>query len=214
MQPRRAASWVYDVINVLIEAFDMEVSLLSRGNLSWRFYNLELEHIRPAISYLSRDGRHILRDLLTANPSVEPMIATHDDLRQRVESTATTIHAEALNDPALRLAVEKARKTFLERFPGAVPTGAFPAEKHLDLVIERLINEIKELPPHYTDAEFWAAHRKDFAFFNTPSLPVLRQIRSEFLKFDQTSIKWLEELSFQICTEHDIPAAPSVSVHY
>jgi hypothetical protein len=214
MQPRRAASWLYDVINVLIDALDMEVSLLSRGNVSWRFYNQELEHIRPTISYLSRDSRHILRDLIAAKPAVDSLVTKHDELREHIEVTATVVYREGLDDPTLRRAVEEARKTFLEKFPNAVPTGAFAAEQHVDLVIEHLVNEIKELPLHHTDAEFWAAHRNAFAVFDVPSFAVLRQLRGEFLKFDQTSIKWLEDLSLQICTEHDIPAAPSVAVGY
>ncbi len=214
MQPHRAASWVYDVINVLLDALDMEVSLLSRGNVSWRFYNQELEHLRPAGVYLSRDGRHILRDLIASKPVVGSLIAEHDQLRERVESTASAVYREGLADPSLRVAVDQARKTFLEKMPDATPTGAFAAERHVDLVIEHLINEIKELPSHSTDADFWAAHRNRFAFFNVPSLGALRQIREEFLKHDQVAIERFEKLSFEICTEHGIPAAPSASVGY
>jgi len=214
MFPRRAASWVYDVINVLIDALDVEVSLLSRGNLSWRFYDQELEHIRPAVDYLNRNGRHILRDLIAAKPAIEALIAKHDELRQRVESTATVVHGEAIRDPALHAAVARARKAFLDQFPDAVPTGAFASDKHVDLVIERLINRIEDPPPHHTDAEFWSLHRRDFAFFRPSSLPLLDRLRGEFLAFDRASIKDLEALSLQICAEHDIPAAPSESVHY
>lgn len=95
-----------------------------------------------------------------------------------------------------------------------MPTGAFAAEQHIDLVIEHLINEIKELPAHQTDAEFWSVHRNRFVFFNVPSLGALRQARSELLKHDQTTIDWLEKLSLEICSEHGIPAAPSASVGY
>jgi hypothetical protein len=214
MQPHRAASWVYDVINVWLDALGMEVSLLSRGNLSWRFYNQELEFIRPAVSYLSRNGRHILRDLIAVKPAVASWIAEHDELRQQVESAATAVYHEGLMVPALRAAVAEARNSFLESSPGAILTGAYPAEKHLDLVIEHLINDIKELPAHQTDAEFWSTHRNRFAFFNVPSLGALRQVRNEFLKQDQAALHQLERVSFEICTEHGIPAAPSASVGY
>lgn len=214
MFPRRAASWVYDVINVLIDALDVEVSLLSRGNLSWRFYSQELEHIQPSVSYLNRNGRHILRDLVAAKPSIERLVAEHDQLRQRVESTATAVYEEALRDPALHAAVDRARKAFFDKFPDAVPTGAFASNRHVDLVIERLINRIEELPPHHADAEFWSLHCGDFAFFQPASQPVLDRLRGELLAFDRSSIKDLEALSLQICTEHDIPAAPSASIHY
>lgn len=214
MQPHRAASWVYDVINVWLDALDMEVSLLSRGNISWRFYNQELEYIQPAGSYLTRSGRHILRDLVAVKPSVTSWITKHDELRQLVESAATDVYREGLADLSLAHVVEEARKIFLDKSPGAVLAGAFPAERLLDLVIEHLINEIKELPAHETDAEFWAAHRGRFAFFNVPSLGTLRQAKSELLKHDQTAIRGLETMSFEICTEHGIPAAPSASVGY
>jgi len=214
MSSRRVASWVYDVLNVFMEALEMEVGLLSRGNATWRFYNQDLEHIRPLAAHLDRDGRHIFRDLLTAHPELVEKISTHDALRAQLVKAATDAYRDALANDAIHKAVDDARRRFLEKVPGAIPTGSFAAEKHVDLVIERLINEIEELPSHNTDAEFWRAHGKEFSAFSIPSMPAVKQARAELLASDQAVLKWLEDFSYDLCRQYDIPAAPSSSVGY
>jgi len=214
MSSRRVASWIYDVLNVFIEALEIEAGLLSRGNATWRFYNQDLEHIRPLAAHLDRDGRHIFRDLITAHPELVEKISTHDALRTQLVRAATDAYRDALASDAIHEAVEDARRRFLANVPGAIPTGAFAAEKHVDLVIEHLINEIEELPSHYTDAEFWRAHGKELRSFSVPSMLAVKRARAELLSYDQATLKWLEDFSYELCQQYDIPAAPSGSVGY
>jgi hypothetical protein len=214
MSSRRAQSWVYDVLNVFIESLETEVRLLSRGNTTWRFHSQDLEHIWPLEAYLDRDGRHILRDLLTAHPELGERISTHDALRAQLAQAATRAYHEALGNPAVRNAVEDARRRFLERLPGATPEGAYPPEKHVDIVIEHVINAVKDLPSHHTDAEFWRAHGQELSSLSIPSLLSVRKSRGDLLAHDQEMLQWLGQLSYQLCEQFDIPAAPSRSASY
>jgi hypothetical protein len=211
MPSPRAASWVYDVINVFIDALEMEATSLRRGNTSWRFYNQQLEHIRPLNAYLTRDAQHILRDLLYARPVVAEKLIPHDELRAKLEAAATSAAQDILANTDLRSRVEAARKIYLGKYPKDVPTGAFPAEKHAELVVEHLINEVKELSAQYTDAAFWREHVSDFSsMMVTPACQQLSMSRQALLSYDLDVLSWLTECSFSLCQEFDIPAAPSV----
>lgn len=211
MLPLRAASWVYDVINVFIDALEAEATLLRRGDTSWRFYNQQLEHIRPLSAYLTRHSQHIFRDLQLARPEVTEMLMPHDDFRSSLEAAATAAARELLAYTDLRSRVEDARKRYLAKYPTDVPTGAFSAEKHADLVAEHLINEVRELPANYTDAVFWREHGPEFlSVMSTPACRELRERRQSLLSYDEELTRWLISYSFSLCEQFNIPAAPSV----
>lgn len=211
MLPLRAASWVYDVINVFIDALELEAALLRRGDTSWRFYNGQLEHIRPLNAYLTRHGQHILRDLQLARPEITEKLMPHEDLRSRLEAAATAAAREILAGTDLRTRVDEARKRYLAKYPKDVPTGAFSAEKHADLVAEHLVNEVKELPANYTDAVFWKEHGPEFGdvVMSTPACRELRERRQSLLSYDEELMRWLIGYSFSLCEQFNIPAAPS-----
>jgi hypothetical protein len=215
MTSLRAASWVYDVINVLIDALGVEATLLRRGDSSWRFYNEQLEHIRPLNAYLTRNAQHILRDFLLARPEVGTALMQHDDLRASLEAAATAAARASLAETDLRAKVEDARKRYLLRHPKDVPTGAFTAEKLADLVAEHLVNEVEALPANYTDAVFWKEHGLELSgVVSTPALQALRRARQALLSYDQGAIEWLKEYSYSLCQQFDIPAAPSAVTGY
>lgn len=211
----RVASWVYDVINVLIDALGLEATLLGRGDTSWRFYNEQLERIRPLTAYLTRNAQHILRDLLRARPEVSAALMLHDELRASLETAATAAAREILATTDLRARVEAARQRYLLKYPKDNPTGAFAAEKHADLVTEHLINEVHALPSNYTDATFWKEHGHELSsVLHTPACQELRSARQALLSYDQKTIEWLQEYSYSLCQQFDIPAAPSVVTGY
>jgi hypothetical protein len=139
MPPSRAASWIYDVINVFIDALEMEATLLRRGDASWRFYNQQLELIRPLGAYLTRDAQHILRDFIFARPAVVEILTPHDELRSRLEVVATVTAREILANTDLCTRVDDARRRYILKHSKDVPTGAFPAEKHPELVLNQAL---------------------------------------------------------------------------
>lgn len=214
MTPRRAASWLYDVVNVLWDAFEAENHFLERGNSTWRFYNEQLEFILGVGAYLGRNQQHILRDFLMNHPAFEGPLSSRDVARNELARAASVVYREAKSDPRIHDAVARAREAFLAQHPSETPTGAFRPEQHVDLVIERLINEIDQLPSHYTDAAFWAAHRHDFAWFNPPSRPALVSARERMRATNMKLIEMFNATSVAICERYDIPAAPSGTVTF
>ena len=209
----RVASWIHDVINVFIDALTAEKALLDRGNTSWRFYDQRLEHVRPAASYLSHNGQHILRDLIFEQPEVATWLRRHDETRNRLEAAATEAYAIIVGHPGFRTRVEDARKAYLVDHPHARPTGAYAPERHPDLVAEYVINRVSQLPQHYTDSEFWSLHGADLRSA-APPVPNLDRVRSEMAESDGDAVSWFARLSLDLCKKFDVPAAPSGSFDY
>ena len=207
----RVASWVYAVVNVYIDAFTAEAVFLQRGNATWRFYNRQLEHIRPSTAYLSHNGLHILRDMAREQSEVEARLHQHDALRMELQDVASRTFDVLVGNVILKSTVEDAMKHYRLREPNAKPTGAFPAEKMIDLVAEHLINSIQDLPTHHTDSDFWRLYRDQFAAVSV-DMKELANSKTTFLHFVQATRSWLEDLSLELCRKYDIPAAPSGSI--
>lgn len=207
-QSPRAASWVYDVINAFIEALEAETSFLRVGDATWRFYNSQLELLRPLKAYLSREAQHIHRDLLNARPEVGKRLAPHDAMRAQLEAAASSAAQDVLTGSDLRAKVDDARQRYAASHPADIPTGAFPQEKLADLVAEHLVNNAVDLSPRHTDAVFWREHRHEFlGYAKRPSFDLLAAHREALLAFNESVIEWLANYSFALCDEFDIPAA-------
>lgn len=217
MTSLRAASWIHDVINVFIDSLEMEIGLLQRGDTSWRFYNEQLERIRPMRAYLPRNAQHILRDLELARPDIDIGFAlvSHDLLRASLEAAATAAAREILTKTDLRARVEAARERHLLKYPKDIPTGAFAADRHADLVAEHLVNDVTELPANHADAVFWKEHGSEFTgATSTPAFQELRRARQELLSYDQETVPWLKARGDLLRQQFDIPAAPAAVTGY
>jgi len=202
------------VLNVFMESVrDGSGAALAR-NATWRFYNQELEHIRPLAATSTETAAIFSATFSPLTPRLAEKISAHDALRAQLVKAATDAYRDALASDAIHKAVDDARRRFLEKVPGAIPTGSFAAEKHVDLVIERLINEIDELPSHNTDAEFWRAHARSSALSAFHPCRWSSGHGPSFSHPTRQYLNGLEDFSYDLCQQYDIPAAPSSSVGY
>lgn len=206
----RVAAWVHEVINPLLEAFPVEISFLEVGNTTWRYYSGRPEYLRPIEGYLTPQARFILGDFLRANPDARKRLGSHDELLKHLVAAAGDAHAALMKRDDF---VNKARERLAE-FTGSssrvdYPGGAIPVVDFPKLVAERVVNAIKEVVPHYSDAKFWELHGAEFLDFGSgPEFERLRTACIALLKHDRMLYEWLGKKSFQICEEYDIPAAP------
>jgi hypothetical protein len=206
---QRVASWLYEVINPLLDAARMEISFLERGNSTWRFYNSRLEHIHPIAAYLTPEGRHVFRDFQKSNPDAVSPFDQHDRLVERLEKAATEAHARLMAQSNFVDMARQALTEFMSVPSPDFPGGAFPQETFPALVGERVTNAVRELGSHYTDSKFWRHFGPQFLQFRVQSnFGELDVARDELLKSNQSLVDWLEKKSFQLCSRYDVPAAP------
>jgi hypothetical protein len=76
------------------------------------------------------------------------------------------------------------------------------------------VNRIEELPPHYTDSDFWKHHGpRLLAFAGEPESEAFSQSRDVLLRHDRALVTKLLDLRFKLCEKYDLPAAPLSSTN-
>lgn len=88
---------------------------------------------------------------------------------------------------------------------GAVPEGDFDK-----LIAQYVVNQIKELPSHYTTSKFWARFGRDFFEFRAgKEFEKLDLSGEELAKHDERLLAKLDDLRSTLSEEYDVPPAPT-----
>ncbi|MCF6147344.1 MAG: hypothetical protein E3K37_01665 [Candidatus Kuenenia sp.] len=204
----RVASWVYEVINPLLEIIPIELSFLHNGSTTFRLYNKKLEFIRSLESYLSSSARHIYRDFLYANADATKQLSFHDELVHTLEMAAQESFTSLSNNPGF---IDKV-KCYLNEYLSAkqpYPDGAYQDEQFPLLVAEHVINRVVSIPEHFTDSKFWDQYGMEFLkFYIGHKFDRLNKACKDLLNYDEALMNWLQKKSQHLCETYDIPAAP------
>lgn len=201
---RRAASWVHEVINPLLDMLPNEISLVTLGNLTWRFHRGTFDALLPIYGYLSPQGRHILRDFRKADPSVREPFDKHDTLLSNLCTRSSQAFQSLAASETFRQKVSACLASI-----GVHPGGAPIPPDFVELMAEHVLNNTPELPERHLDHVFWQAYGASLREFRRgPEFDMLCVASEDVLRHDEFLVTWLEERSFNLCSEYDIPAAP------
>jgi hypothetical protein len=207
----RRDSWVYYVMNPILDGLEREKSWLEKENLTWRFDRQKSEFIWPVREYIEERHTHIYQHFLRHFGRWEEVFQQHDLLLQNSESLAQNIltHLSQTHD-FMNLCQEKI-DVYLQQ-EGEYPGGSVPQSKFPLLVIEHLVNGIRELPEHYCDADFWSrlgdGFREAYHRLSPELVQQLKETKLQFLVCVQRISKDLGDQCYQLCEEYDIPADP------
>ncbi len=202
----RAKAWIYSVLNPLMEDLRAENTLLAKKNITWRYQTVEMEFIRQTRELISPSARPNYDDLLRGVPPLRQAMEKRDGKVEVLLRTALECW-KALTG-YFRSQVESSLKQWKEEghlYPG----GATPEGEFWLLIAEHVINNIEELPAHYTSRAFWSRFRGNFLrarYGNTFSQ--LEQATVELTKANEVLIEILDQTRSHLCEEYDIPAAP------
>jgi hypothetical protein len=220
---RRVAAWIYTAINPLIDALRRELHLLQQRNLSWRYHSQRLEYIRPVRDYIEPTAMPNLEDFLADNSAFEEKFGLHDRNVANAEQRATNFYKILSTAAIFNKEVDEAFKRYESNISSAglfIPSLESIREQLPKFVAENLINNISELPAHYTIHRFW----KDFAgsfqkylsefdvYKERQSFRELNQAIDALKEVSSTLLNDLQSLRHSLCREFDIPAAPLVPV--
>ncbi len=207
---KRAKAWVYTVINPLKEGLEIEAAFLARKNWTFRPYKKELEFIRPLESYIEFQCRPNWEDFIASNPAIKQQAAAREPKREqlRKKCEAALAHLDAL--AAFRnKAGECLRRYKTERPQASWPGEPAPEEQFHRAVAERVINNIQEVLPHYSDSEFWAMFREDLMQFRQGEIfESLDEAGLELGKSNNDLSAALAKVREELAAELDIPWAP------
>ena len=202
----RVKAWIYSVMNPLMEDLRAENKLLSKKNITWRYQTASMEFILSTRDRISPAVRPNYDDLLRGLP------ALRQEMEKRDEKVETLLHAASECWKQLiacfRPQVEQCLKQWKEE-GNPYPGGGTPEEEFWLLITEQVINNVEELPAHYTSRDFWSRFRADFLTFRSGHhFSQLEQTIAELKQANKILIETLDQIRSQLCEEYDIPAAP------
>jgi hypothetical protein len=209
----RAQSWVYAVINPLVDVLTSEVVSLAKGHLSWRAFERRLEFIRPPRLYLMPNGRTILDDFEGVFPREVRPLKHHETRVEELTRRAQEAHDSLLSRPEFvgraRQLMEQHQEEY-QRERGVDPWSGWGEDEVVTRLAEYLINQGEGLE---TTQEFF---RK--------AVPMLHGFRTgmEFSHLQEATkachedavrlVEHLKRVRFRLCTDYDIPAAPVAGI--
>jgi hypothetical protein len=233
---RTVRAWFDTIINPLLRALEHENSRLLRFNWTWQFRLGVLEHIRPAEQYISHETRDNLDQFLNFQRAAKTDINKHDKEVEALTNACQRLHAALVNkSPLPRLyeeltTLDSLRSAWNEsRFRGlpledastdrllAEFFGGFPKSDHVSVLAEYIVNNIGDLPDHYTTAPFWNRYRERLMQVLQASevRNEYRQTQTAGAQLRQTSNELrqnLQQIRLELSITYDLPYVDPKSI--
>ncbi len=212
---KRVQAWVYAIMNPVIENLRREISLLDRGNLTWRFYSKKCEYIQPICEYIEVEQRPNYEDFTAdqLNLGFKERFEEHDGMLAAVETSATQFAERLMQSNRFQKQVKDSLERYdsdalanrqypdLTSMPGSLPRA----------IAENLVNRVDVLPHHYVTHEFWENFKNEFEpYLDEPSFQAVQQAAETLKGVSSKLMLALENHRQSLCRAYDIPAAPIV----
>jgi hypothetical protein len=211
---RRVASWVYAVLNPLIDSVGREVAYLEEGNLTWRNFSRHCEHMRPIVEYIEPGQLPVYGDFLANEQAgFKSRFSEHDRKLGATEAAASDAYRVLIQPEAFQKQIEQSLEEYESRVSSResgyreslIPT----ADSLARAVAELLVNRADELPYHHSTKRFWQDHREQFQRFRKdPAFGALNRAATAFKESSTLLRDALVSHRLDLCSSYDIPAAP------
>ena len=234
--PRTVRAWFDTIINPLLKAFEQENSRLLRFNWTWHFRLGVLEGIRPVAQYISHETRDNLDQFLNFHGEIKADINKHDKEVEALTNACHRLHAALVNRSPLPGLYEELttlaslRSAWSHSRLRSIPLenasaerllseffGGFQKSDHVSILAEYIVNNIGDLPDHYTTAPFWNRYREKLVqVLQAPEVRnEYRQTQTVGAKLRQTSTKLsqhLQQIRLELSIEYDVPYVDPLSI--
>jgi len=155
----------------------MELSFMAQRNWTFRFKRQTLEYIAPIAEHVP--ARDNLEQFLSFFAGVKSLVGEHDHGAQRLLETCCAFHMAIVKSPGFRRVFESVEvevpTTLGSEFSSHF--GAYSArEDFAGILAEYLVNNIANLPDHYSTSRLWNTFRDRFSpVIAMPELAPYRQ---------------------------------------
>ncbi len=212
--PRIVRAWFDTVFNPLIPSLELELGLLGKRNWTFSFASLRLDLIRPASGYLSEEAEANLEQVLQVNVTLAANTQTHDAVVGTLLNSVTALHGALATNPdfddlcnslmaperLLEIGIQDWRQIF----------GAYPADDRIKLIAQNVVNNVGELPLHYSTAKFWNLNRQ--RLLQALTLPNVReiyastaQVGEQLGSVSKTLLSQIKDLRLELSLGYDVP---------
>jgi len=213
-ESRRVESWVYAVLNPLIDAVSREVAFLEDGNLTWRNYSRHCEDIRPVVEYVEREQLPVYEDFLAGDQAgFKKRFDEHDRKLAATEAAAADAYRVLIQPEAFQEQVRQSLEEYESRVgthkPGYRQSLLPMAEALPRAIAELLVNRADELPYDHSTQKFWQDYREQFQRFRKdPAFGALNHAATAFRESSRALKDDLVGHRLNLCSSYDIPVAP------
>jgi hypothetical protein len=211
--PQIIRSFFDTIINPIIHYLKSEQQLLAEKNWTWRFRPGHLEAIRYIEQYIPAEAQENLEYFVSYFPTIEEKIKEHDNevaslfVQCKQLQRALEEHPELkeLYDHITSAASLTELNTSLNNL-----FGAYPAQEHIDLLAQYIVNNTGDLPSYHSVSSLWNRHRQELLrFLVTPSIAQLNNqtVRAgkKISAAGKHLLKSLKDLRDLLSSEYDVP---------
>ncbi len=211
----RVKSWIYAVMNPLIDAIRVERGFLKEKNWTWEYHSRSLVSIHPLERYVESAHLPIFQDFFKEHSKehreMERKRKKHETLRAELSEHCRVAFDTLTDSRDFQDKVLSALAQYLRDFPEPQqhPRGAVPETDFHRLIGQYVVNNVQQLPDYYTSSRFWARYGSEFSAFR--SRDIFDRVDESGKKLDAEDarlITAIETLRSRYCKEYDIPAAP------
>jgi hypothetical protein len=201
-------AWIYSVLNPLAEVLRAENKLLSKQNLTWRYRTAGMEFILLTRDLIQPSARPNYDDLLQGRPDLKPAMNARDERVRTLGQAALACWTHLTQYSPFRQIVAGQLKQWKEE-GNPYPGGGVSEEEFWLLIAEYLMNNVEELPYHYSSRAFWSRFRQIFLASRAGSpFSQLEKSISDLQQLNESLIETLDQTRSNLCEQYDIPAAP------
>ncbi len=211
--PNIVRAWFNTVFFHALRALASEPQLLRAGNWTYRFHRRSLEYIGPLADHMPNGGRENLDQFLSFFPDVTAIVDEHDNGVAALREACDTLHTAILRDPQFDAIFNEIRSEAPMTLGSDIQShfGAYQEEKDWrGLLAEDMVNNARELPPHYANARLWNHYRDRLTAILED--PVLTQLRDRTRYAGEKLLQSAEALSSrlrdtrsELSLEFDVP---------
>jgi hypothetical protein len=212
--PRIVRAWFDTVFNPLVPSLELELGLLGKRNWTFSFAPLTLELLRPAKRHLREEAEANFEQVLQLNAALAANTRAHDAAVETLLSSVTALHGALVANQEfldicgslmaperlLELGIQDPREIF----------GAYPASDRFKLIAQNVVNNVGELPSHYSTARFWNKYRE--RLLQSLSFPNVReryhsttQVAEHLSSVSRTLLNQFKDLRLELSLRHDVP---------
>lgn len=216
--PNLVRAWFDTVINPLLRGLDSERRVLRRENWTWRWESRELLSLHPLDSFLAFEAWDNRDQLFACFPPARRKcladMQEHDRRVAALTSACRDFHKALVTSRELADVYHRAKSN------GDIPLqpgldfdhlfGAYPAEKHLDVLAEEIVNGTRSVPAYYATAPLWNRYGDDFLRIReSPGLrkkwEVVRRTGAQLAESVDGLSKALRDVRQELSMEYDVP---------
>lgn len=210
--PNIVRAWFDVVINPLLYGLAAERRVLASGNWTWSFERGRLQSAVPVREHVVSEGWDMLEQFLRFRPECRPAIQEHDLQVERLLNACKDFQLALSSSHALQEAFRRAEEELRSQPRGTLVYvfGPVPPERYLDALAEYGVNNVGDLPQHYSTAAFWNAHKHEFLNARQsdevrPHWEATREAGAQALRAAANLTEVLKTARDELSLEHDVP---------